>query len=409
MFTLQEREHPISQLLSGVGNIAGQGIQGYFEGQKKQKEQRSITDLLSNMDSEASPIEFAKKLGEARDISDEKKSSLWKMYNEAQGIEQKGKSRTQNYTPENLATVEKYLGKEVAELLPLLPVGAQTETVKRALEKASRDKRPGEIFGQEGFEYPETSATKSVSEPSESLIKPPKKYGPPKGLTDKEKVKWQESRRKENLPHYEESSTKHKIFKNEKVDMGILKDINDRGNLPEDFSKILVDPETGDIRDWAKILPGIQNPDVERFVKTLANFSRNAKESYGSRVTNFDLQQFLKRYPGLLNTPEGRRQIIEQMMLVSELSDLYNEALVDVYRTSGVGNITFEEADEEAQRRIADRETDIIQKISQIGIDVPMPFSLKELPNPAEAKGKRAEGENGKIYRSDGTQWIEEK
>ena len=52
---------------------------------------------------------------------------------------------------------------------------------------------------------------------------------------------------------------------------------------------------------------------IQQYIKTLNDFISQAKNFFGARVTNFDLQSFKSRLPSLLNTEEGRRAIIEQM------------------------------------------------------------------------------------------------
>lgn len=425
MFTLPEREHPISQLLSGVSSVAAQGLQGFMEKQKRQKEQSKITQLLSSLDTEDGPLEHAKKIAGA-DISSEGKQSLWKMLEGAYGIDSK-KKKADKYSTDDVATIEKYLGKEVAEVFPLMTTGAQTELFKRALEKKARGKSTKELFEDQApleqsrvdKEIVSQESPLSTDEATKKRFTLPEKtvYGAPKDLTDAEKVKWKASTRKENLPIFQDAVAKRKAHKLEVADLNILKDINDSDELPSGLGKLIINPETGDPYKIAQMV-GAVPVAVQRWVKTIANFTKYAKDTYGARVTNFDLEQFLKRYPGLLNSSEGRRQIIDQMMLVSELNTVYDKALADVYQKYGLANISYEDADALAQEMIVDEEERITKAIREIGNLADMtaakqekeqPKTFDELPNPKQYLGRRLRGPNGIIYKSDGQRWNEVK
>src|SRR5690606_32286898 len=79
--------------------------------------------------------------------------------------------------------------------------------------------------------------------------------------------------------------------------------------------------------------------ETQSFIKTLQDFTVAAKDSFGARVTNFELDQFMRRLPQLLNSPEGRDLIIQQMKLVNEADKLESQSIINTLQHYGTGNI----------------------------------------------------------------------
>lgn len=64
-------------------------------------------------------------------------------------------------------------------------------------------------------------------------------------------------------------------------------------------------------------IPALQNPESQEFNKIAANFIRGAKDIFGARVTNQELEQFLKTIPNLSQSPEGRKRVIANMRYIA--------------------------------------------------------------------------------------------
>lgn len=77
-------------------------------------------------------------------------------------------------------------------------------------------------------------------------------------------------------------------------------------------------------------IPALMNPGSEEFVKTSANFMRNAKNYLGSRISNYELEQFLKTIPNLSQSPEGRKRVISNLKYTARAALEYNNALKEV-------------------------------------------------------------------------------
>jgi hypothetical protein len=169
-------------------------------------------------------------------------------------------------------------------------------------------------------------------------------YG--EGLTPKEKAKVQSELFKDNTKIAKENEDKYTGYLSEERSIKQLNTINERGKLPKNLEKLLkVNLKTGDVR----ISPSLTNPDTQLFIKTINEFVRKARDSFGARVTNFELDKFLQGLPTLANTQEGRRLILEQMDVINKLNQLDASSLKKVYRHYGLRGIDQSQAKEQAE------------------------------------------------------------
>jgi hypothetical protein len=79
-------------------------------------------------------------------------------------------------------------------------------------------------------------------------------------------------------------------------------------------------------------LPALQKEGSQEFNKIAQNFLRNAKQYYGGRVSNFEVEQFLKTIPSLSQSPEGRKRVIANLKNISRAELEYNKALRDILK-----------------------------------------------------------------------------
>lgn len=286
------------------------------------------------------------------------------------------------------ALIKKGVSPEDAELYSILTTGGQTAFVKDILEER---KRTGKFPSDELIEdQEELSPEKSINRQIADFVS-----RQDEGLTPAEKVSRGKERYSTGLKSYQEAGTKLRGMARDKQNIDILKHLNESKKLPENLARINVDAE-GNLR-----LPFASTPEAERYIKTLNEFSTGAKDTFGSRVTNFDLSQYLKRYPTLLNSAEGRRQLLKQMSIVNEINSIYYKNLKNVYdKAGGVRRIDSDAAENFAEHLSEDKINNLVQKFNEIG-----QFETK--PSAAEFKGKTIRNpETGEMLRSDGTNWV---
>ncbi len=181
-----------------------------------------------------------------------------------------------------------------------------------------------------------------------------------KGFTPSEIAKTRREREKTNIPFYNDVTKKVKASKEESLLLDRLEQLNPQ--MPEGFfGKVNVNLKNGDLR-----IPAGASPEAQLYVKTVNEFTKNAKDTYGSRLTNFDLSQFLKRLPTLSNSKEGRELIIRQMKIINELNKLESQSLKDVYNKYGVGNINHQQATSIADQYKSQKEDELVKRFKDL-------------------------------------------
>ncbi len=76
----------------------------------------------------------------------------------------------------------------------------------------------------------------------------------------------------------------------------------------------------------------LSNPDSEEFAKLEADYLRDIRQVFQGRVTNYEVQAFLKGIPTLMNTPEGKRAIIRNRRLLNDAKRLKYDAYKDILK-----------------------------------------------------------------------------
>lgn len=103
-------------------------------------------------------------------------------------------------------------------------------------------------------------------------------------------------------------------------------------------------------------IPALQGASGEEFNKLTANFIRNAKSYYGSRISNFELEAFLKTLPNLSASPEGRKRVISQLKNIARLEIEGGKAARDIIaKNKGIPPLDLLEQVDERISKKADK------------------------------------------------------
>jgi hypothetical protein len=181
------------------------------------------------------------------------------------------------------------------------------------------------------------------------------------GLTPKEKVATQKDLFNANAKSYAELNTKRRGYEDELRRFGQMERLNDSGKLPTGLERLNINWTTGDIR-----VPALANPETQLFVKEVNDFTTKAKDTYGSRVTNFELGTFMRRLPTLSNTEEGRRMILEQMKVNTAIDKLHQDSLAEVYDQYGLRGIDSQKAEVVARDLRKDDEAALLKQYNDV-------------------------------------------
>lgn len=82
-------------------------------------------------------------------------------------------------------------------------------------------------------------------------------------------------------------------------------------------------------------MPALKNPASEDFEKLQNDMFRNIRDIFGARITNLEVESFLKTIPGLSNTSEGRNRIIRNLKLLNKGADLRVNAMKKITKEHG--------------------------------------------------------------------------
>lgn len=103
-------------------------------------------------------------------------------------------------------------------------------------------------------------------------------------------------------------------------------------------------------------LPTLQGASGEEFNKIAANFIKNARAYFGSRISNFELESFLKTIPNLSQSPEGRKRVISNLKNISRLEvEAGNAAREIISKHKGIPPLDLMERVEKKLDKKADK------------------------------------------------------
>ena len=407
---------PLSQQAAQVGEQIGGGLAqalGQYQQQKQQRQQQSqLANLL-----------FGDQGQQYKNLPIEAQLRAAQLQAEQNKLTQKSEQE-QQIELRDYGIIKDNFGKKFADVWRAAPQGGRTELVKSGVDALVRGENLEDLLKgvsenevedqvtdrrdlQKLPHATEDYITEEVPQIEDGQLPKGYKYPDfsmkPKGFTPKEWMEEKRGWRKENAPLFTENKKKLSNTKRDKLSTKNLDKLNKSEKLPKDLGRLMIDPETGDLRTYAQ-LAGIASPETQQWVKEIARFQNRAKDAFGSRVTNFDLMSFMKQFPNLLNTQDGRQRILEMIKINYELDELYQNSLDQVYKKYGLGNIPQESADELAQKLIEKRTTELEKDYLRVseGVEV-----VKSLENKGYKKGdKAANPKTGEKYIFNGQEWI---
>jgi hypothetical protein len=103
--------------------------------------------------------------------------------------------------------------------------------------------------------------------------------------------------------------------------LGRMENLSDKDQLTTPLMKKVLDT-------FGLPLGILNNPDSEEFAKLEADFLRDVRSIFPGRVTNFEVQAYMRGIPTLSNTKKGRKSIIRNRRLMNDAK----KVRYDVYR-----------------------------------------------------------------------------
>ena len=228
-------------------------------------------------------------------------------------------------------------------------------------------------------------------------------------------IKLRESRRKENSskerqilklnePKLVELNERKRNLEQTGLTFDRMKEILDTEGdaFPSSLSAALFDLEgEGGL---SKLGRSQLSPAAQEYTKLVVNQLADAKNTFGSRLTNLDVQTYLKGLPGLLNTPEGRERLLNQLRTINQINQLHAQGIANEFeKAGGVDKIPYSQAESRANKA----QFKEMKKLREQFVR-PSAQNFSSLPEASSYKGVMIEDEEtGQRFRSNGTEWEE--
>ena len=114
-----------------------------------------------------------------------------------------------------------------------------------------------------------------------------------------------------------------------------MQELLDKGNLePAFFASALNTLEHG-VGGLGINLKSLMSADSQEFEKLSNDFLKNVKDVFGSRITQYEVQAFLKTIPTLSQTDAGKQRVINNLMQFNDIVALRKEAMDDIIAQHG--------------------------------------------------------------------------
>jgi hypothetical protein len=147
-------------------------------------------------------------------------------------------------------------------------------------------------------------------------------------------LKERESLIKETKTYVDTLKDKEKASKEGNLRLRRMETLIDKGNLPNAalwsaLSKLEHAPFiSGLTAPFAELLKGAVKwksgnaADIEEFEKLSTEFVKNAKQYFGPRITQQEVQLFMQTIPTLMATDAGKKKLIENIRSLNELTEI---------------------------------------------------------------------------------------
>ncbi len=173
----------------------------------------------------------------------------------------------------------------------------------------------------------------------------------------------------------------------------------DHSKFPSTITAALFSKD-GQLRDVAY---SQLTPEAQEAIKLIIDSTSNIKDTYGARVTNFDLQTYLKKLPSLFNSPEGKMRVLRDLRIMNQLNRLHAEGIQDIFEEAGGSDkIPYSKAEKLYKKKFGPLEKQLVEQFVSTDKGI-----FNEKPDAAKHLGRKIkDSETGEIYISNGTEWT---
>jgi len=212
----------------------------------------------------------------------------------------------------------------------------QQEPIQRGATKSLQPLTPAQKIAANPYETPQEKLAKRKMEQQEKQFQQKEKR-------EERKLSHIQQREidKETLPVYTEISKEAKAAKANDMRLNRMEKLINKGDLTN--SK------------WAAVLHGLEHtpvigkvassilkastykPDTLEFEKLTYDFLKDAKSVFGSRLTNFDVDSYLKTLPNLTLSDVGKKRVIQNLKLFNKAAEIRKKTMDEIiYKNEGL-------------------------------------------------------------------------
>ena len=187
-------------------------------------------------------------------------------------------------------------------------------------------------------------------------------------------LKERESLIKETKTYVDTLKDKEKASKEGNLRLRRMETLIDKGNLPNAalwsaLSKLEHAPFiSGLTAPFAELLKGAVKwksgnaADIEEFEKLSTEFVKNAKQYFGPRITQQEVQLFMQTIPTLMQTDAGKKKLIENIRSFNELTEIEAKAARSIIKANG--GIPPRDIEQQVQDKIGDKIDKVANKFT---------------------------------------------
>lgn len=211
---------------------------------------------------------------------------------------------------------------------------------------------------------------------------------------------------KQSRVEVKEINKKYEAARNADMRISKMEKLIDSGKLNHPVIAGLAKTATKGIFGVGLNLMGLLSPESQEFDKLSTDFVKDAKDIFGSRLTNLDIETFLQTVPTLSQSNDGKRLVINNLRLFNEGAKIKKHAMDEIIDANGgVTPPNLESlVDKVAAPRLdalAERFKENEPKKAESG------SQYKDLPEAASVSGKKfRDKKTGDVVQSVDGKWV---
>lgn len=207
---------------------------------------------------------------------------------------------------------------------------------------------------------------------------------------------------KETLKYFTEIQDKALAAKTTGPTLNEFEQLIKSGNLPGAGSSSIYEL----LKNIKIKAPRILTPAGQRFEQVAATNVAGVKGLFGGRVTNFDLQKYLEKFPTLLQDDNVKIAAVNAIRSENEEALVREQALNDIIRENG--GVRPRNIREMVEQRVAPQIEKLnAQRVESVNelLNSTQGQILKDLPSASTVPGMEVRRKDGTLLRSDGKKW----